>query len=101
MRNVAACAPFTIGLLVLVPASAVRADPPATNLILNGSFENGLTGWTAIAPSGFPPSVTNLRGATDGSFAVAFNSADRFGDQVLQQAFSTFAGGEFTLTFDY
>jgi hypothetical protein len=71
--------------LVLAAAAALFIAGPATaatNLVTNGSFENGLTGWTigGVDTNGFPPVDITYGSATaypTGAFgeAVAANNA--------------------------
>jgi hypothetical protein len=118
--------------LFMISAAAVilSATPAtaATNLLVNGSFENGLSGWTlggviGAPPMAEPPVVTPynslagypngahgepipLPGATGnpGYDAVGSNAlyfvADGPGPQTLQQSVSTVAG-LYTVGFDF
>lgn len=80
----------------------------AQNLLVNGSFETGdLTGWTAInnIPGGphnaYPVAVHYAEGASDGIYAILFNSGDTQPMGVLEQTFATVPGRQYTLSFDY
>jgi VCBS repeat-containing protein len=70
---------------------------PAQGLV-NGSFEAGYTGWTAIGhqhvKSGAPYA------ATDGIKLVAFNDFNQPPDGRLSQVFPTIPGQAYTLAFD-
>ncbi|MCB1134263.1 MAG: cadherin-like domain-containing protein, partial [Verrucomicrobiae bacterium] len=68
---------------------------PATELLVNGSFESDFDGWTAdgIQEIGlYPP--------TDGNKEVIFNSADLTPDATLSQVFATVPGQTYLLRFD-
>ena len=94
-----------------IPTVSPTATPTATptptpggggSLISNGSFESGLTGWTAtgnlnlVTASSSPPAVT----VTDGIQAVRFNDGQRTPNGVLSQTFATTPGATYRLTFD-
>lgn len=90
--------------LTLVLASvalAIIAAPSATAAAFqNGSFENGLTGWTLVADSG-GERISNIEGATQGGVAFNFNAFQVNGTGVLAQAFSTVAGQTYMMSFDF
>ncbi|MCP5533464.1 MAG: tandem-95 repeat protein [Akkermansiaceae bacterium] len=68
---------------------------PATELLVNGSFESDFDGWTAegIREIGlYPP--------TDGKKEVIFNSGNRTPDATLSQVFATVPGQTYLLRFD-
>ena len=87
--------------LAAVSAIALAATPAsAVNLVTNGSFVDGLTGWSSF---GFT-SYTNVIGRTD-TFAVlnscvGANCTSTLGTRnFLRQSLATQAGGLYTLTF--
>ena len=63
------------------------------NLIANGNFENGFTGWDASGNI-----VTN---SDNIHLAAIFNGGDTVGNGILAQSFSTVNGHIYNLTFDY
>lgn len=67
----------------------------AAGALMNGSFENNYTGWTASGHQ----AVTTDYPAVDGSRVVAFNFGNSTPDAVLSQTFSTNPGQGYTLTF--
>lgn len=87
-------------LLTLMAAGSAQA-----NLITNGNFESGLSGWTTtghVATAVF--SGTYFGGgsnARDGTTMIAFNAGDSSANGVLSQAFATTVGATYTVTFDY
>jgi len=71
---------------------------PAQNLLVNGSFETGdTTGWNATGAIG----VGFGEGSTDGIYAAGFNGGDQPPSGVLSQSFTTVAGENYSLSFDY
>ena len=112
-------AAFALGLAA-TPATA------ATNLLINGSFENGFTGWTTNlgpAPQGTAPVVINYNQASDyptGAFGEAINtnnvasaspdavgtklayfSSDTANPHTLSQLVNLIAGVTYSIGFDY
>lgn len=79
-------------LLTASLASTARAD----NLVVNGSFENGLTGWLN---AGEAVPYTDY-GATDGIWALAFAHGNNAGS-VLSQEIDTIAGTRYSVSFDW
>ena len=71
---------------------------PSVQVLVNGSFESGLSGWTASgnqsieSVSPYPP--------TDGAKLLAFNGRNQAPNGVLTQSFSTVSGKTYTLSFD-
>jgi Protein of unknown function (DUF642) len=80
--------------VTLVFLGGVDADS-AQSVLLNGSFEQGFSGWIATGNQGL------VNQASQGVQAVRFNSGQKTPNAVLSQTFSTVAGGSYTLTFDY
>lgn len=64
---------LTIALTLATALAAGRAD--ATNLVINGSFENGLTGWTLTNSPDDYPVTTILYGAAQPYPTGAFGEA--------------------------
>jgi hypothetical protein len=89
---------FAIGV-ALIAAPAAHAG-----LIQNGGFETGdFTGWTQsgnVAVTTDP--YFGIGNSTlDGRYLVVFNSGDQPANAVLSQTFSTIAGTDYTVSFDY
>ena len=61
------------------------------NILTNGNFSNGLTGWTVNNPSG-----NDAPGVFNNSGVVSFNSGNetRFGDSI-EQRFATTVGNTY------
>lgn len=83
---------FSMGLFLVSLVPAVHAH----NLLVNGSFESGLNGWTASGPF----SAYGVYGATDGVNAVEFAEGDGSG-AYLWQGMQTTAGMSYTVSFDW
>jgi D-alanyl-D-alanine carboxypeptidase len=62
----------------------------------NGSFEQGLAGWTVTGHF----DLTNWD-VSDGSKVLRFNSGDQSPNAVVSQSFATTAGQSYILSFDY
>ena len=77
---------------------SITVVAPSVQVLVNGSFESGLSGWTASgnqsieSVSPYPP--------TDGTRLLAFNGRNQAPNGVLSQSFSTVSGRTYTLTFD-
>ena len=69
-------------------------------LLTNGSFEDGLTGWTVNPFSGGTIVTSGVEGSSDGTSAAIFNGGDQLGG-TLSQTFSTTIGTEYRLEFDF
>ncbi len=69
--------------------------PTSTELLVNGSFESGYTGWTATGNQ----TIETYTG-TNGFKLVAFNGRNLTPNGVLTQSFATLPGQTYTLTFD-
>jgi lysophospholipase L1-like esterase len=65
---------------------------------VNGSFENGLTGWTTAGTAN-AVRVQTAASATNGTAIVDFNSNSTPNDGVLSQTFSTTPGVTYTVRF--
>ncbi len=85
---------FAAGLLA---ASACLATAHAAELISNGSFENGLNGWTS---SGAVQALVG-EGASDGTVAAIFNYDNAPPSGILSQGVATIAGTRYQVSFDY
>jgi hypothetical protein len=72
-------------------ASAAVDATGSTNLVTNGAFENGLTGWTKI---GYPSVET-----FDGSSSVVFLGNPNEGGAGISQLVGTIQAGIYTFTF--
>lgn len=64
--------------------------------MVNGSFEQNYTGWTASGNQDL-----STFAATQGTTAVRFNAGNKTPNAVLSQTFSTTSGQSYTLSFDY
>ena len=86
---------YNKGALLHLTSTAPAPTPVPGPALINGSFESGLTGWTATG---------NLRitstTATDGIKAVQKNFAQLPPNGVLTQSFATTAGQTYGLSFD-
>ncbi|MHC1766869.1 MAG: immunoglobulin domain-containing protein [Verrucomicrobiia bacterium] len=67
--------------------------------LVNGSFESGLTGWTASGNVG--AFTGTFYGPRDGSSVAAFNSGQSTPNGVISQTISTTSGQSYTLIFDF
>ena len=67
------------------------------NLITNGSFESGTTGWTTSGTV----AATSGQGSVLGTNSAAFGSGQGANDGVISQAVTTVAGGTYSLGFNY
>lgn len=78
-------------------------DRTSLNVIRNGSFEQGLTGWTSSGTVG----VTGIDaggfqyGASNGLNALGFNGGQQTTAAVVSQTFDTLAGQEYAVEFDF
>jgi hypothetical protein len=74
------------------------SSPPPRELLVNGSFESGLSNWTPagnVAARSATPYVP-----TDGTTLAGFNGGNTTPNGVITQTFSTTPGTTYTLTFD-
>ena len=82
----------TLAFLTMLSTGTAHAVP-----VVNGSFETGLTGWTA---SGTVESK-DIEGATNGTFSAVFGYGNFPNNGVISQVLATVAGKGYTLNFDY
>lgn len=73
--------------------------PPPSGGFANGSFENGLEGWTATGNLSVQSAAPYI--ATDGTRLVAFNGGNTVPNGVLSRSFPTTPGAMYELEFDY
>lgn len=76
-----------------------EAPTAAQNLVSNGSFESGLSPWSATGSSNTIFISTSLP-ATDGSAVVQFNGGNSPNDGQVSQGVPTTAGTTYTVRFD-
>ena len=89
---------FSIALVSGLMSAATFCVPAhAIELITNGSFENGFTGWNATGA--VEPIVG--QGAHDGLAAAMFNYANAAPSGVLSQAIATTPGVKYRICFEY
>jgi PEP-CTERM motif len=91
-----------IVLLAVGILAAVAPRVTAQSLIVNGTFNAGITGWTTNGDSGsiiFSNKKGVLSPATNAAVFNALSASSTNG--VLYQSFSTTAGASYTLTFYY
>ena len=70
-------------------------------VLINGSFEDGYTGWTNSGNQQIKPNnPDDPDAATDGSSWVAFNAGQSVPNGVVSQIFDTQPGVSYTLAFD-
>jgi hypothetical protein len=74
-------------------ATTALVQPAAAQLVTNGSFESGLSGWSCTGAN----SCTTTGGAFDG--ALAFQGFDNTGFATLSQTVSTTIGETYQLSF--
>jgi hypothetical protein len=65
--------------------------------LVNGSFEQNYSGWTATGNQ----DVISGASASQGTKAARFNAAQKTPNAVLSQSFSTAPGQTYTLSFDF
>ena len=94
-----ASAAITLTLDADATLTAVYANvPPSSELLVNGSFESGLTGWNTTGNLFVQSGSPYL--ATDGTKLIGFNGGNSTPNAVLSQSFNTVQGSSYTLTFD-
>lgn len=73
------------------------------NVIVNGDFEAGLTGWTMTGIGGLAgaPYFGGGTPAANGVYMAVFNQGEQAPNAVLSQSFATVAGHTYHVTFDY
>lgn len=84
--------------LLLTNVSVVNAQ---VNLIQNGSFENGFTGWDALGNLEVLTGDFGFSSPSDGFSNVSFNGGNLEPNAVLFQTFSTVPGSSYILSFDF
>jgi hypothetical protein len=84
---------FIIGFALALMSVMAQA---ATPLVINGNFENGLTGWTQGGDTKFQKVV----GPQDGNHAFSDGAIGNNGYGYLSQLINTVAGTHYDLTFD-
>jgi len=82
------------------PDSVVSVSDYRISKVGNGSFENGLTGWT-VGPTGTSPVVNDSEGSSDGDYAVIFGAANATSTASLSQTIDTVAGGNYEVSFRF
>ncbi|RYD24429.1 MAG: DUF642 domain-containing protein [Verrucomicrobiaceae bacterium] len=103
IANVQAANAGTYDVVITTPGGSVTSNPatltlPATGTLVNGSFENGYTGWTATGNQ--TVQTASFYTATDGTRLVSFNNGEVTPNGVLTQTFPTTPGQSYLLTFD-
>jgi hypothetical protein len=83
------------GLLLFFAVSSVSLG----QIVQNGSFENGYTGWTAAGHQAIATNDPN-HPASDGVSVVVFNINDQFANATLSQTFATTPGQRYRLSID-
>jgi hypothetical protein len=73
------------------------------NLLTNGNFESGLSGWTYSGHVSLAAPVYFGAGsvAKDGTEMIAFNAGDSAATGILAQSFATTVGAHYTVNFGY
>jgi hypothetical protein len=87
----------------LLPA---YTPPVPIEILSNGSFETGdFTDWIKTGAGNFTPtapsSQSNNQPASDGNYIMVWNGGNNTPNGTLSQSFSTVAGANYTLSFDY
>lgn len=86
------------GLDSNIATVTLEVNPPSTELLFNGGFEAGFTGWITtgnqFVQTGAPYAPT------EGSKLASFNAGNMAPNAVLSQSFATVAGQSYTLAFD-
>ncbi len=78
---------------------SLAVNEPVFEMLSNGSFESGYTGWSAAGNQVIETAVSPLV-PSDGARLVSFNSRNLSPDANLSQSFATVAGVTYTLEFD-
>ncbi len=87
----------TIGVVNSNEAPLSTGIVGSTNLITNGSFESGITGWTI---SGAGTNACAGQGATHGTKSLAFNSGNAPNAGIASTSIATVAGQVYSVSFD-
>jgi hypothetical protein len=90
-------------LLLASLAVACAAVPASANLLQNGSFEDALSAadWNIVGNAVRTDKSPYPFIASDGFWAVNFNSADAVPNGVLTQSFTTVVGQQYDLSFAF
>ena len=90
-------------LLLASLTVACAAAPASANLLQNGSFENALSAadWNIVGNAVRTDKSPYPFIASDGFWAINFNSGDSTPNGVLSQTFSTVAGQQYDLSFAF
>ena len=93
MKNKIALAALTLCLSATASA----------NVLVNGNFESGLTGWslTGVAGLASAPYFGGGTPAANGVYMAVFNQGEQQASGVLSQSFATVAGHTYHVAFDY
>lgn len=93
---------------LLMASSLVFSNQSEAAIIVNGDFETGdISGWNGMDPSIAPVSDAGFWAGggwgsfLNGHYAVNFGGANRPAGETLWQQFSTIAGQQYVLNFDY
>ncbi|MES2659022.1 MAG: kelch repeat-containing protein [Verrucomicrobiota bacterium] len=86
------------GLDSNIATVSLEVNPPSTQLLFNGGFESGFTGWITTGNQ-FIQSAAPYA-ATEGTKLASFNAGNNTPNAVLSQTFATVAGQSYTLAFD-
>ena len=89
---------FAVSYVLGVQPLPIVVGSTGTNLIANGSFESGVTGWTTTGNLTIESSAP--WSATSGNNLVAFNGGEALPNGALSQTFITTVGQSYTLAFD-
>ncbi|MFZ4733763.1 MAG: PEP-CTERM sorting domain-containing protein [Pirellulales bacterium] len=87
-------------LLIALTALAISASVSTANLITNGGFEQGGTGWTLNGDGGFGPGSTWGLTPPNGSNVSVFGAGASWAAGIDSAPFSLTAGQEYTFSFD-
>lgn len=71
------------------------------NILTNGSFESGLTGWTITGVNNVLLRTDANFPATDGHNMINFNGGQSVPNGTLSQTFPTLTGHKYTIAYDY
>ena len=89
---------ITLAALALCLCATANA-----NVLVNGDFESGLTGWslTGVAGIAGTPYFGGGSFAANGALMAVFNQGEQQASGVLSQSFATVAGHTYHVNFDY
>ena len=85
----------SLSLLMLSLVSATNSALVQDNLLVNGDFEAGISGWNVAYPA---TAITVTTPLTSGNWAVALTGTDTAGEIRIYQDVLVFAGATYTLT---